>query len=871
MELYVPGSALATLEAALPSARGRPRLATLARLAWHLRQRDTRRAETLGLEGLAVLDAFAPEDDATRARLLLTRAECAFFLARMADASALCAEAARLFAELGDFAGLGDCLWMDARIAEGRGARDVELPRYREAIAAYQRSGDTERLAHARAAQLLSESFGDPGRLAGELAALCEGQSEPSEALRAHYRLIEGFIAFQRGAFLDAVPALSAASIGGRANGLVDQAFRAEAGLVSSHSNLGDREASCALAEQLLAYARALGWPRAVGHALANFGRQLSDMGQPERAVELFDEALVVLGGEPRSRSYAICSYYLGDALLSLGRNQEALERLEHAEGCMRDLSAQPEVACLLAIEAQALSRLGRPDEALDRAQAGLALARKTKSRLWEVEALRSLAEIHATHQRAPAGYAPQNAALRLLDEALGVVESIGGHHEKSELYTEIARAHEAAGDPVRALAAERAGRAEERNEQNRRASNKLLLARERHETERQRVEAELQRSLAAAESERARTLEAALDTLEQLRLVGQDITQHLDPGAMLKAIDRHLTRLADVTFIGVFVFDAAGGRLTRHAIERGRSLPVRDLALQDFESYAARAARERKEIYIEAEEGSRPATRIPGTEVTRSIWFGPLLLNDQLMGILTVQTATPTAYREREKLIFRTVAGYVAVAFANARTHGELEANHRQLVETEAEMRRLATLDPLTGLTNRRQFLALAASELSRALRYGGSIGVIMADLDAFKAVNDEAGHGAGDALIAAVAAELRAQQRPNDVVGRMGGEEFAFVLPGADLAACAAAAERIRVAVEKLSVAYEGRAVRATISLGCAALDDPKSDGAPDASALLARLIRDADRALYEAKRQGRNRVHAGGGSAIERASRA
>jgi len=297
----------------------------------------------------------------------------------------------------------------------------------------------------------------------------------------------------------------------------------------------------------------------------------------------------------------------------------------------------------------------------------------------------------------------------------------------------------------------------------------------------------------------------------------------------------------------------------------------VRDLALQDFESYAARAARERKEIYIEAEEGSRPATRIPGTEVTRSIWFGPLLLNDQLMGILTVQTATPTAYREREKLIFRTVAGYVAVAFANARTHGELEANHRQLVETEAEMRRLATLDPLTGLTNRRQFLALAASELSRALRYGGSIGVIMADLDAFKAVNDEAGHGAGDALIAAVAAELRAQQRPNDVVGRMGGEEFAFVLPGADLAACAAAAERIRVAVEKLSVAYEGRAVRATISLGCAALDDPKSDGAPDASALLARLIRDADRALYEAKRQGRNRVHAGGGAAIERASRA
>ena len=139
-----------------------------------------------------------------------------------------------------------------------------------------------------------------------------------------------------------------------------------------------------------------------------------------------------------------------------------------------------------------------------ERAEAALALARQTKSRLWQVEALRSLAEIHATHRPAPGEANDASAALRFLDEALGVVESIGGHHEKSQLYTEIARAHEAAGDPVRALGAERAARAEEVKEQNRRAANRMLLARERHETERQRVEAELQRSLAAAETERA-------------------------------------------------------------------------------------------------------------------------------------------------------------------------------------------------------------------------------------------------------------------------------------------------------------------------------------------------------------------------------
>ena len=860
MDLYATDSALAPLEERLPAARGAERLVVLATLAWHLRQRDTRRADRLAVEALAVLEASDPGNIGLRARITLTRAECALLLARLDDAAALAAQAAHLFQEADDDAGVGDCALVQARLAEARGERDRELPRYGQAIAAYAQAKDMERLAHARAASLLAESFGNPANLAAGLASLREAQPERSEAVQAHHQLIEGFIVFQRGEFLDAVPELAAAAALGPECGLVDQAFRAESGLVSAQSNLGDREASCALAEKVLSRARTLGWPRAIGHALANFGRQLSDTGQPERAIELFLEALEVLGDQPRSRSYAIASYYLGDALLALGRNAEALERLEHAETCMRDLGAQPEVACLLAIEAMALSRLGRADEALRRGEEALALARKTRSRLWEVEALRALAEIHASHRLAPAGYAGPNSGLRLLDEALSVVEAIGGHHEKSELYTEIAGAHESTGDLHGALRAERAARREERNEQNRRAANQLLLARERNETERQRAEAEWQRSIAQAESERASTLEAALDTLEQLRLVGQDITAHLDPGAMLEAIDRHLRSLADVSFIGVYVFHAEGNTLTRHAIERGRSLPVRDIALEDLESYGARAARERQEIYVEADEGGAPGPRIPGTELKRTLWFGPLLLDEELLGVLTVQSSTPAAYSEREKLVFRTLCGYVAVAFGNARTHGELEEKHRQLLKTEADMRRLATTDALTGLANRRQFFTLAENELLRAKRYGGAVGIVMADLDRFKQVNDRCGHGAGDALIAAVGEELRLQQRPHDVIARMGGEEFALMLPGADLEACAAAAERIREAIEHVSIEYLGQRVRATMSLGCAAVADARAASEEASAEILARLLREADASLYEAKRLGRNRVHVG-----------
>jgi diguanylate cyclase (GGDEF)-like protein len=839
MDLYAGSEVLAPLEEALGGVEGSRALETLAALCWHLRQRETRRAIELCERGEA-LAGRAGSSREPLARLALARAECALLMGRIDEAQSLARQADEIFSAAHDAAGLGDTALVQARIAESRGDRAEELARLAGSLEAYRRSDDADRIAHGRCALLLAQGLGEPERIAGELARIREESPSQSPAIGTHLRFIEGAAAFQRGDLLEAVAALSAAASEAYEWGMCDLGFRAEAGLVSAQSNLGDREASCAMAETVLGRARRLGWPRAIGHALANFARQLADSGELQRAVELLLEARAVLAEQPRSRGYAIASYYLGDAYLGLGRHVEALQHLELAEGLMRDLGAQPEVACLLAIEAQALSRLGRPDEALERAHRALELARRIRARLWEAEALRSLAEIHSSH-RVGGDATDRAAALDCLAQALAVVQEVGGHHEKSQLYTEISRAHERAGDLQRALEAERQARAEEVRESNRRATNRLLLARERHETERQ--------------AERTRALEAALSTLEQLRQVGQDITSHLEPEGMLRAIEQHASRLADATFVGVFVFDAPGGSLRRHAVERGRLLPVRDVPLADFESYAARAARERREILVEADESSQRASSIPGTVLTRTLWFGPLLRGDELLGVLTVQSVRARAYGEREKLIFRTVAGYAAVAFANARAHGELEEKHRELVEAEAEMRLLATTDPLTGLDNRRRFFAQAHSELTRAMRYGGSVGLIMADLDRFKAVNDDAGHAAGDRVLEAVAGVLRGQQRPHDVVGRLGGEEFACVLPGADLEATTRAAERLRAAIESLDLEFEGRHFKLTMSLGCAATCDATVLRRSVGDELEA-LMRSADAALYEAKRLGRNR---------------
>ncbi len=160
-----------------------------------------------------------------------------------------------------------------------------------------------------------------------------------------------------------------------------------------------------------------------------------------------------------------------------------------------------------------------------------------------------------------------------------------------------------------------------------------------------------------------------------------------------------------------------------------------------------------------------------------------------------------------------------------------------------------LARRDPLTGLANRRAFEEALRREVARARRGGEPLAVAALDVDHFKRVNDAHGHAAGDAVLAAVAARAAGALRAGDLLARVGGEEFAALLPGAGLAAAAEVAERIRAALAAAPVEAGGRPLRVTASLGCAALLPEDADGA----ALLAR----ADARLYDAKRAGRDRV--------------
>lgn len=167
-----------------------------------------------------------------------------------------------------------------------------------------------------------------------------------------------------------------------------------------------------------------------------------------------------------------------------------------------------------------------------------------------------------------------------------------------------------------------------------------------------------------------------------------------------------------------------------------------------------------------------------------------------------------------------------------------------------ERELRRLATIDPLTGAFNRRHFLATAATEMERAHRYGNPLTLLMLDVDHFKSINDRHGHGIGDQALSLLVDTLRKALRDIDVIGRLGGEEFAVLLPETGMAGALVTAERLRtqVAASRVALPDGGHAVF-TVSIGIAA---PRG-GEDSVEVILAQ----ADKALYRAKESGRNRV--------------
>ena len=217
------------------------------------------------------------------------------------------------------------------------------------------------------------------------------------------------------------------------------------------------------------------------------------------------------------------------------------------------------------------------------------------------------------------------------------------------------------------------------------------------------------------------------------------------------------------------------------------------------------------------------------------------------------------TGITEKNKLVKGLAAGaddYLTMPFhsdellARVGVGQRIVELHRQLEAKNRLLEELALTDSLTGLPNRRAIEEWATRQLSGAARYGFSFLVVLADLDHFKTVNDTHGHDAGDTVLKKFADILKSNSRRSDICGRIGGEEFLFILTHTTQENARVVIERIRAELEAAKFDFDGSTLTVTASFGLAGFEGAR---APDFN----RLVSQADAALYAAKRTGRNRI--------------
>ena len=294
--------------------------------------------------------------------------------------------------------------------------------------------------------------------------------------------------------------------------------------------------------------------------------------------------------------------------------------------------------------------------------------------------------------------------------------------------------------------------------------------------------------------------------------------------------------------------------------------IPRADFALLDYRAPAATRYSHRlrgfDDDWVEVPFGTPPAaayTNLPSGDYR-------LELRAETGGLFpqTITLSTPIAVAPHwyETLWFRALCALAAVAAVVAivalrtrllrqrarRLEGLVDERTQALRSANDRLAALASTDPLTGIGNRRRFLESATQELDLARRHGLPVSLIIVDLDRFKSINDNYGHPVGDAVLKRAAEATVRACRPGDVVARFGGEELVVLLPETAAAAALAGAEEVRRGLA-VPGEFEGQAIAITASAGVAEWR------APDET--LASLIERADRALYEAKRTGRDRA--------------
>jgi len=509
-------------------------------------------------------------------------------------------------------------------------------------------------------------------------------------------------------------------------------------------------------------------------------------------------------------------------------------------------------------IEAACLHQLGKINLKQDNSEESLSLflrsldiCKKTNERYFMITVMIDIHELLLKNNN-------NNEAVEYLGKALSIANEINSKEMIMKINSYLAEIHEKIGQFDKALYYYKKFHDDEKKGMDENVEHKLRnitlqfkMEQSLQEKEIYRLKnVELKEKTEALEKKTAELLEF-YNNMKTISQIGQDITSTLNFEKILQLVYKSINNLMPAYTFGIALYDKETGTIEYNLfIENDKRYPVFTNSIANKSGWASWCIVNKKEILINDVENEykhyiegRKIT--PGAR-TQSLIYCPLIFEDNVLGVLTVQSTTKNAYSQYNLDTVKALASYIAIAIRNAQKSNDLEElNERLLI--------LSNLDGLTEIPNRRYFDEQAETEWKNAKISKEPFSIMLIDVDSFKQYNDNYGHLAGDYCLKQIAKTLQEVCNEfNGFAARYGGDEFAAVLKNTSAEAALNIAKTMKNTIDELNIEHKfsKAASHVTLTFGLCTI-------IPNEEITVSNIAAFADKALYAAKQKGRNRI--------------
>lgn len=501
----------------------------------------------------------------------------------------------------------------------------------------------------------------------------------------------------------------------------------------------------------------------------------------------------------------------------------------------------------------------GQREQAVRYLEESLAIYRSTHELLHATQALLEFHRVYLAEGNA-------ELCLHYLKLAMTVAEEADSQANRLEVYSALAYLHESMGDLPTSLhyhkkCRETAAAIEQETRQQRLRAIGVQIAADQSFQEK-----ETYRALSQELNQKATQLESAYQTVRAIGDVGRSVVATLDLERIYQLVYQHLPDLMHSDVFGVGLHHPESDTIEYHYLmDAGTPISGMSISMDNRDSFAVTCFKQKRGFLVNSlsEDVSAYVGKLTHSmpwPLCAALMLQPLMVEDEMIGVIMVQSRTAGVYTEHALDMLGLLASYLSLAIQITRKTDQLkdEIRQRELAEQalrhlNRELNSLSNRDGLTGVANRRYFGKFLHDAWSHALRQQLRVSLLMIDIDYFKQFNDRNGHLPGDEVIKQIAQAMqRRVKRGTDLVARYGGDEFVVLLGDTDDVGALHIAEEIQAAVSDCCIQHAVSSVssQVTISIGVVTMVPSRETQPSD-------LVVRGDAALYRAKAAGRNRI--------------